>query len=469
MGTLQKLRLYEKLSVITIKNNIDEIEKSMDSEIITLCKSLYFDKYFYVLKYIIKKEINTIEDFLKICKSEVNENKYKIFDGLEFRHDKDDANFNRGKSFRGKKRPDHSKKLKGKSNIKNKKENWSDERKSYNSFFNSIDWKRKVLTDKGYFLDNVSNESIVKLYSDFRKKIVCSDGYKITKIKNFLTKKKYQDYYDDESFKKILNVNLDEAYRIANSIIGSYHTVLNTNTMGNPIFKRKTFFVNDFLKCKNFENFTVRSSLEAKFIEEIIKPNEEIIEGWSYEKISLNLGSRIYIPDFKITINGEDYLIELKGYIRDEHDFDKILECSTLVSRFYNYVFLTNLENLKINDFENLKTMEIYQKTHNIETIEPDKGISLGLTRDDIVKNLSPKSYFINNGLFFYTVEPDWKEVMFYLLINDKCISEIRYSIENSRIEEENSFSGRFSEKLKENLNKHLDQLDYIKNKNKIC
>ena len=102
--------------------------------------------------------------------------------------------------------------------------------------------------------------------------------------------------------------------------------------------------------------------------------------------------------------------------------------------------------------------MEIYQKTHEMKTIEPERGHSIGLTRNQIIENLPTNNYFINSGLFFYTVEPDWSEVMFYLLLNDKCISEIRYSITELTILEETSNSNRFSAKLKENLNKHLDR-----------
>jgi hypothetical protein len=57
---------------------------------------------------------------------------------------------------------------------------------------------------------------------------------------------------------------------------------------------------------------------------------------------------------------------------------------------------------------------------------------------------------------------------MFYLIINDKCIAEIKYNINESRIIEENSNSSRFSQKLKENLETHLDQFEFIKIKNKV-
>jgi len=239
--------------------------------------------------------------------------------------------------------------------------------------------------------------------------------------------------------------------------------------MGNPIFQRKGFDNTNFIKCLNKEPFVTRSSFESEFIEKIIKPNENLIESWSYEMITFTVGSRLYTPDFAVTVDGEEYLIELKGYIRDELNFEKIQDCVTFSSKKHNYIFLTSLEGLLIKDFKLIKGMEIYQKTHEMENIEPNRGISIGLTRDEIVKNLPTKSYFINNGLFFYTVELDWNEVMFYLLINNKCISEIKYNINESIITEENSDSSRFSQKLNQNLEIHLDQLEFLKNKNKVC
>jgi hypothetical protein len=468
MNTLEVLQGYKKLSVLTIKKNIEKIEDLIDSSIIHICKKVYKDKYFYVLKYIIKNKILTLDDFLKVCKSEVDDNKYKIFDNITFRHDVKDANYNRGHSFRGKRRPDHSKKLKGRPNLKNKKDNWTDKRKSYDKEFNTTDWKRLVLSNKGYFLDGVSNENVDKIYSQFRRKIVNSDEYKLSKIQNFWNKEAYKKYYDKDILKNLTDSNLDEAYKIINSIIGTYHSIMGSNSMGNPIFKRTEFNNADFKKCLNTEPFITRSSLESEFIEKIIKPNENILESWSYENVTICIGSKLYTPDFIINIDNEEYLIELKGYIRDESNFEKIQDCVMFSAKYHNYIFLTNIEGLSIKDFKKMKEMEIYQKTHEMENIEPNKGISIGLTRNEIIKNLPTKSYFISNGLFFYTVEPDWGEVMFYLIINDKCIAEIKYNINESRIIEENSNSSRFSQKLKENLETHLDQFEFIKIKNKV-
>lgn len=109
--------------------------------------------------------------------------------------------------------------------------------------------------------------------------------------------------------------------------------------------------------------------------------------------------------------------------------------------------------------------MEIFQKTHKQEFIEPEFGNSIGLTRNEIIKNLEPMSIFINNGLFFYTIDEEWSEITFNFMLNDKCISEIVYDCINKKIKFENTKANRFSKKLKENFNLHLDQLEQIETK----
>jgi hypothetical protein len=110
--------------------------------------------------------------------------------------------------------------------------------------------------------------------------------------------------------------------------------------------------------------------------------------------------------------------------------------------------------------------MEIYTKTHEQEFIDVESN--LGLTRNEIVKILETGSFFVNNGLYFYTINPDWDEVTFNLMINGKCISSLIYSINNNKILKKYSKSFIFSDKLEENLSLHLEQFNIIKERNNV-
>jgi len=456
-------KLIQKQSII---KNINEIELVLGETLINYIKQYYFGHFYEVIRYVIRNNLN-YEKLFSITKSDVNENKKKLFDGNSFRHDNDDANYIRGSINRGKKRPEHSKKLKNKPNYKNRKENWTVKRSEYDKEMNSIEWKRKVLINKGIFTDSLSDLKLIQLYNEYVKKRVMSNDYKITKIKNFLNRSKYKHMYDDVLLKELLTNNLEESYSIVNSIISTYHVLRNDNNMGgSPMFVRTVFNPETLPKCKNKNQFSTRSSYESIFINNFILENIENIDYWSFETEIFNIKNKLYIPDFIISINGEEYFIELKGYIRDESTFNKIEKISNYMGLNKKYIFLTN-PNVTLHELLQLQQMEIYIKTHKQENIEPSLGFSIGLSREDIIKNLEPNSIFVNNGLFFYTVDDIWSELSFHVLIGDKCISEIIYDMEKKEIKSEHSTSRRFAEKLKENFNLHLNQLLVIQPKNK--
>lgn len=131
------------------------------------------------------------------------------------------------------------------------------------------------------------------------------------------------------------------------------------------------------------------------------------------------------------------------------------------------YLTKTNIKNLTIESFKKLQSMEIYTKTHDQEFIETEEH-NLGLTRNEIVRTLETGSYFINNGLYFYTINPEWDEVTFNIILHDKCISSLIYSINESKIIDKYSKSTIFSNKLEDNLKIHLDQFKVIKERNYV-
>lgn len=115
-----------------------------------------------------------------------------------------------------------------------------------------------------------------------------------------------------------------------------------------------------------------------------------------------------------------------------------------------------------------MKNLYIYKKTHekveNLSVI----GKSIGLSRDKIIENLEIDDIFIYDSLFFYTVDKKWKEISMYLMINDKCTSEIIYDLDKSEIKSEYSNYNKFRNILSENLEKNINEInEVIKNKNR--
>lgn len=357
----------------SIKTNIHEIEKEFDRDLLQFVQENYREQYFEIVRFLLKREIYNLNSFKSLAKSNVSE-KLKFFDGNEFRNDKIDANKSRGLPNAGKKRPEHSKKLKGRSNEKNKKENWTDSRKSHSERFNSIEWKRTVLENKGIFVDAFEDNAISDLYSNFRKSINASIEYKTKKIENFLTREKYKPYYDfDEISKMLESKKIEECFTLVNSIISSYHTISYCNNMGNPKFESKTYFPDKLEKCKNEKKFRTRSSYENMFIEKFISENISKIDYWIYEPEIFRMEENLhYIPDFCISIDNELYYVELKGYIRDAKNFTKIENTLKSFTKNKNLVFLTTPD-VSFSQFLKLKNMQIFKKTHEIKHIEPDR------------------------------------------------------------------------------------------------
>jgi hypothetical protein len=451
------------ISKKAIIKNLNEITSFLGSDVISFIKNNYEDNFIELIRFCLKNSLS-LTSLKKMSMSEVNPEKLKLFDGSNFRHDTEDSNFMRGKFFRGKTRPEHSMILKGKSNLKNKKDNWSEKRKQYNEKMNSHSWKQKVLHNKGIYVSKTDVKEIENTYSNMLRERVISIAYKESKIKNFLGKNQYKEYYDLEEFENVLKNDVESAFNWMNSIIGSFHTLSSENSMGNPKFKKEFFNIKELEKCLNKESFYTRSTAETEFIKKFIIPNLDNLNSWGYEIETFNLNNKLYTPDFIIDINNIKYIVEIKGYIRDEKNFDRIVKCNKEILIHGKYIFIENI-NVTFDTFLKMISMEFYKKTHITEKIKSKSILSLGFTREQIINNLEVEDIFIYNGLFFYTVDSNWNIVNFYLLINNKCVSELSYDLNKEEIILENNSSNRFSKKLKEHFKIHLDELKELKNK----
>lgn len=103
--------------------------------------------------------------------------------------------------------------------------------------------------------------------------------------------------------------------------------------------------------------------------------------------------------------------------------------------------------------------MQIFKKTHE-KKLEIKNPISF--TVDEIIESLEPGSTFVINGLFFYTINKDFTEINFYLMINDKCVSVIFFDVktEDLRILHTKEIYG---DMLKNNFNVNKNELTDLK------
>lgn len=397
----------------------------VSSEVNEFIKTNYNKYYDDIIRYCIKHSALTLDDFKLHCISQFgNLKKFKSRTNA-FVHDTLDCKYFNGSPFRGKKRPDHSAKLKGKSNILNKKENWTETRKEYHKYMNSAEWRRKVLIKKGFHVHMLTDSEVDDLYSNYIKTRNISDEYKRNKIQTVISHPKYSLFFDISQLRLELESNLDLAYKKVNSVVSTVAMKDVNNMMGHPSFKRTRISCN-LPKCLNQSDFNTRSSYETDFIENCILANIDLIDNWEYEPIlTLSNGER-YLPDFLIIQNGIRYFIELKGYIRNHIHLASMITKLALVP---GLIFIDNNKKIDFNKLNNYIDMEFYKKTHEPLVIFDNKDDCIKSTRTDIIESLSIDTIFINKTIFLYTIDPDWKFVYLYMFLNNKCIGYLTHDI----------------------------------------
>lgn len=66
--------------------------------------------------------------------------------------------------------------------------------------------------------------------------------------------------------------------------------------------------------------------------------------------------------------------------------------------------------------------MQVLKKTHEKKL---DIKCPISFSIDEIIESLEPKTIFIINDLFLYTINEDFLEIKFYLIVNNICVSTI--------------------------------------------
>lgn len=386
------------------------------------------------------------------------------FNGMRFNHSYEHSRILNGNATRGKKRPEHSIKLKNRPNLKNRKENWSDARHKYaDNYFNSPQWRAGILNKKGINTDNLSSEDINELYSKFNSARKKSAPYKLACISHLLNNPKYAIHINEHTLKEIeksINSNTlnEDHYKLYMSLKSSIAMNNHTNNMGGSCFPKTLHHKNNFSHyCGSKETFKTRSSWEEHYIALF----ESTSTPWEYEPVMIQCGDFRYTPDFRISINDVTYFLEVKGYFRDTDQLRKQTKKIRIASQQFKVIFIDKLID-SIGDLLYYINMQIFVKTHDNE--ESNNGLlELDCSREDVVKSLTPGDIFIHDGVYLYTSDAAFTNINSYLFIGGKCKSHLKYNIKDEthdfitttlalRIVHEDDFSTQIEElkKLKE-------------------
>ena len=357
----EELNLSPKITLSTVKKLSVDIEKTVDKEtIIYLQESYTGDDYYIMLKKCFFGKIMNIEEMkCVVCGEPVKADRKNMKTCI--------SKSCLGELYatqRGKKRPEHAKKM---SKIMNDKiangEFWNEEhRKNNRKHLNSIKMNRCELINRG-IIDEYSehtDEEIKRMISDVRRNDKLDDKNRKKRLDRFLKNKKYTDskYYDHIYYSTLQT--LDEQFKYMNSII-SYVAKENNPNMGGFGYAGG-YFKSSILRGLKFNNrgittVVTKSSYETNFINFFEKNNIT----WDYELeeifITYKKIKRKTIPDFYIYEDDELVkVIEVKGYIPN---YDEIIEKVFETKTYYEkqgipYYFC------KMNDIQSLECIEMW-------------------------------------------------------------------------------------------------------------
>lgn len=309
----QKILLNNKeyyLRTLSEKNeNIQQFYSLFDNDLI-----LHFTKSISALKVLYKLKIFTFKNFEEKYNYYFNGEKFlKVIKFCKFRYASNEHSRWFGASFRGKKRPEHSKHMKTKMKGIDRGDKFREIKKQQNK---SINFKISFLKNKGYDLVNLNNTKILEIYSKYISDRNKNFEYRKRTLLKFLSNEKYKYHILFDKIKIIFEQegitenNISFLSKIKNSIISTVAMSENPEMASSKYFKRGYI---DVVQCLNKKTIYYKSSLELNFLN-YLENNKLKYSYEPYEIIKNEIG--IYKPDFLINHNGEEYLIELKGFVR---------------------------------------------------------------------------------------------------------------------------------------------------------
>jgi hypothetical protein len=313
----------EKINYNNKMNNNLLIEKTtfihlFDPKLVDYIKNtIYNGNYVTCLKKLYSDNIFTKEEFVK--KYSVD-GKLKIWKSNRFGWPDEHVKYFKGNYFRNKKRPEHSELMKIKMLGIDRGDVFREIKRKQNS---GINFKRKFLINRGFNIDDLTDEKIIERYSQYLKDRNNSFEYKKNKICNFINKNKkylnesiYVDFVTKNKDVVITETNVDNLYKEVFSIISTI-TIKNSETMGNTKYFKRGIIVANY--CLNKDIIRYRSSWELKTIQFL----EENLINYEYEPFYIKKDDgTLYLPDFLLYLNNK-VLLEIKGYIRGKKGKEK--------------------------------------------------------------------------------------------------------------------------------------------------
>jgi len=221
-----------------------------------------------------------------------------------------------------------------------------------NTFINSVEWKKKALTNKGVDIANSTDEDIEILF----KTQLSTNAKSLAAAKTIIANGyvKWKELYDIED---IDIENLDkystEQIRVMKKVFQSIKSI----EAGTGVARRykRTLMTGFKYNFENQESVFTRSSYETTYI----KFFEKNHIWWCYETLRVRTPESYYVPDIVFHYKGYKYILEIKGFLLDESKYfsSKIIPCINYANK-NGYKMLFTYDP-KIETIEKLISQEV--------------------------------------------------------------------------------------------------------------
>lgn len=222
--------------------------------------------------------------------------------------------------FFGKKRPDHSKRMKelaatGESASFSK--TLIKKGELFNPKVNTVDFKRKKLSNKGYNVDDLSDDDIISLEKEYESNKQFTNEFLAKKISKFVSKHNLRDSFYVSSYDDLVVLPNEELRRINRRVYSYHHMIYCSDVCVAKHFNRIEKFSLQH-NIRGISYIKTRSSYESNYIDFFEKNSIP----WDYEPFRIMIENEYYVsytPDFIFDYEGKRYMVEVKGYLLEEH------------------------------------------------------------------------------------------------------------------------------------------------------
>lgn len=183
-----------------------------------------------------------------------------------------------------------------------------------NEFVNTVEWKRRVLDNKGISHTHLSDDELIEFYNEMKSQFSVTPTAKMNRARTLLSQyeAQYRDMFGDvPDLERCDAGDIDTYLRRLNQI--KTNVCVDPNTSGAKRFRRSV--IKDLRwNMSNKKQVTTKSSYETRYV--LLFEDEGV--SWEYEPFAIRDGENVYIPDFIFDYNGTKYMLEIKGYFKDD-------------------------------------------------------------------------------------------------------------------------------------------------------